>query len=162
MVVKLGRFFVECIKLSMSAQIAFRHGSTRVLKIVVDGANLYRWADATPHRPPDLSSCSLSTVQTLRHMIDQHTADDAAFCVCHPNHAQHTAAVRTLRTLWLTAFPCKNGGAMHLRDSSAFEPLNNLSLRRVIKQRSRNKIGGFRKHELVYLPSHSLSCHTLL
>jgi len=48
MAAKRGRFSFECIDFLMSARAAIRHGVMRVLKIVVDGTRLYRWADATP------------------------------------------------------------------------------------------------------------------
>ena len=45
---KRGRFSFERLHSLMSARTAIRHDGMRVFKIVVDGARLYRWADAAP------------------------------------------------------------------------------------------------------------------
>jgi len=58
----------------------------------------------TPHRSPDVCAYSLSAVQKFGRVIGQYAADDAAFCVCHPNHPKFADAVRTLWALWLASF----------------------------------------------------------
>jgi len=48
MAAKRGRFSFDGLDFLISARTAIRHGVMRILKMVVDGARLYRWADATP------------------------------------------------------------------------------------------------------------------
>jgi len=45
---KGGRFSFERLNFLMSARTTNLHGVMRVLKMVIDGARLYRWADAAP------------------------------------------------------------------------------------------------------------------